>query len=1036
MKKFISQLLKGALLGLYVASPFAFTSAQADDTEVYFLDGALVNTPKPKIIIAIDFSSAGNGGKILDNFIAAMKAIANDPTVTETVDLGFAVMGNGPVIPIVYPAKPIVNEPPFEPTFEQVVSSINRDQLISGSTPTVQGMVEVSRYFLGRTPVYANFDDSTIPLTHPKAKLANGNYIGSTDPSCANAMIVIGTGQDNSTSWKDVDQIVPQSYCQGNECNGAHLTRYMRELNNTVTYAVDAGANGKNAARLDDWAFNGGTESAIDYDPSTDTTDCTQETGLCKIIKDIADEVAAQGSSFVQAGVTVSQQNRLNHDNHLYFAQFQADNIKRWPGNLKKYKVESGEIQDQDNTTAVDPNTGLFLEKRNEFGEIIGATSYWKKEIDGLLVKVPDGNQVEIGGAMEQLDSFLKTKPYTASDGTVYQEFDSYSRRLFTTDSTSKIVPFSDSYPAESDYAFNGTDIEFKQLKARTLGYNLRYTPTGDTEPVYDSTGLIIVGEEPKIAEVATPARLMGDPLHSVPKVVQYSSVTEANNVTLAYIGTNLGYLHAIDIDTGKELWSYLPYEMLKDMDTYLSNEPLGGDPTAHNYGLDGEIHIVHADTNGNLKVDDDETALLIVGMRRGGDKYFVLDISDPTKPELRFTIDSTKNGFNTLGQTWSMPTVTNIDWYDKQTETVITKTVMIFGGGYDEVVDGIFDKDKDGNYINSTINITKGKDVFIYDLNAQENQAPLLWQASSITDISLSSVPATVRAISLNNDSTVDHLYVADVNGKVFRFDLVPDELNGGFSVNHGVIFDANSGALNEREKRRFYYAPSVAFIPRPNGNSFVSVALGSGYRAHPLNIDIQDYFFMIRDTGVLKETKTFGKNSQAITISDLSDVTSRESPDRSVEIVAEQEVENGNPGWFIKLEGLVTGDNDHEGEKIISEARILFGKIVFTSYIPNYDLGGTVCSPVIGKGKLYGVNLIDGTTFFGNDRAAGLISDGIPPMFQLLYTSGGSSTSSDAAFIGLVGNEVIDDAFTEALTKGYDGVIRVNWRKKPDDE
>lgn len=35
MKKFISQLLKGALLGLYVASPFAFTSAQADDTEVY-----------------------------------------------------------------------------------------------------------------------------------------------------------------------------------------------------------------------------------------------------------------------------------------------------------------------------------------------------------------------------------------------------------------------------------------------------------------------------------------------------------------------------------------------------------------------------------------------------------------------------------------------------------------------------------------------------------------------------------------------------------------------------------------------------------------------------------------------------------------------------------------------------------------------------------------------------------------------------------------------------------------------------------------
>lgn len=166
---------------------------------------------------------------------------------------------------------------------------------------------------------------------------------------------------------------------------------------------------------------------------------------------------------------------------------------------------------------------------------------------------------------------------------------------------------------------------------------------------------------------------------------------------------------------------------------------------------------------------------------------------------------------------------------------------MVIFGGGYDTAVDQLFDHDGDGNkdhdltgtdFDGSEFNgtVSKGNDVFIYDINSKS----VLWKLSEALPTlhsQLSAVPANIRAISLNNDTTVDHLYVSDVDGQIFRLDIFEDETDG-FKITGGQIFDANYGVLTEKDKARFFYAPSVAFIPRPNGNSFVAVAVGTGYR------------------------------------------------------------------------------------------------------------------------------------------------------------------------------------------------------------
>ncbi len=1054
MKKFISQLLKGALLGLYVASPFAFTSAQADDTEVYFLDGNSLALPKPKIMIGLDYSSAMNGGGLLDQLKSALNTLANDPSVNEKVDLGLTLIGKGqgnagPEASVVYPT--IAFNAATSPTFQEVVDSLTLADTISGNTPTVQGMSEVARYFTGSVPKYDT------RATHARAIL-DGRYAGSNDPGCTNAMVVLSRGQINGNEWPgDVASLVPASYC-GGDCDDSDLVRYMREVLNVQTYAIDPGATGRNAANLDNWAREGGTQEAIDYN---ENVACEAEGGLCQILRDIIEQVAAQGTSFVQAGVTVSQQNRLNHDNHLYFAQFQADNIARWPGNLKKYKISGGNLVDAPGDLAVNPDTGLFNEVRDpDTNQITTSRSIWSTGADG--------NQVELGGAAAELDRFLVSTPDPYFPQ--YQVYQGWTRNLYT-DIDGSLSSVKDA-TTKSDFLMDAeTDEAYQDIKDRTLGYSRNDVAIELDTPLYDINGVLVADTQYVIQDVARSERLVGDPLHSVPKVVQYNDYDDAtDDKSVVFMGTNLGYLHAIDINDGGELWSYIPYDILGKMKNFLKDIPIDGNSFLHNYGLDGEIFIAHADSNGNTRVDladnpDTETvetaekALLFIGMRRGGNSYYVLDISTPNQPRYLFKIEGGSTGFETMGQTWSTPLVTNIE--DASQESGV-RTVVIFGGGYDTAVDQLFDHDDDGQIDHDLTGtafdgtafdgtVSRGNDVYIYDINSQS----ILWKLSDALPTlhsELSAVPANVRAISLNNDTTVDHLYVSDVDGQIFRLDIFEDDTNG-FTISGGKIFDANHGVINEEDKGRFFYAPSVAFIPRPNGNSFVAVAVGTGYRAHPLNTTIQDNFFMLRDTGVLQDTPTYDLVTfrSGETSGDLLDVTTLINPTNSPDIVAAQEpsdpAETGSKGWYIRMTGLQVATTnpdgtvttkDYQGEKVISEARILFGKIVFTSYVPTYDFGAVICSPVVGSGKLYGVNLIDGTSFFSDsDRTINLISDGIPPMFQLLYTSGANASGGDdAAFIGLVGNEVIDDAFTEALTKGYDGVIRVNWRKKPDDE
>ena len=111
-------------------------------------------------------------------------------------------------------------------------------------------------------------------------------------------------------------------------------------------------------------------------------------------------EINEESLSFAAPAVAVNTFNRTQNFNDLYLTTFKAAEQTRWPGNLKKYKLQGGIIVDQSLDPAVDPNEGFFYNT---------ARSFWSAE--------DDGHDVEKGGAASNLPDPSTRKVYTDISG-------------------------------------------------------------------------------------------------------------------------------------------------------------------------------------------------------------------------------------------------------------------------------------------------------------------------------------------------------------------------------------------------------------------------------------------------------------------------------------------------------------------------------------------------------------------------------------------------------------------------------------------
>jgi type IV pilus assembly protein PilY1 len=407
----------------------------------------------------------------------------------------------------------------------------------------------------------------------------------------------------------------------------------------------------------------------------------------------------------------------------------------------------------------------------------------------------------------------------------------------------------------------------------------------------------------------------LGDIYHSTPVLVSapflpspdptYATfrAARAGRTAVVIAGANDGMLHAFKEIDGEELWAFVPRDALGDL------HKLTATSGAH------EFYVDSSPVAADVKIGGVWKTILIFGERRGGAYYYALDITDTTAPLFLWSFTDAK-----IAETWSEPIIGKVKMNAATGST--ERYVAFFGGGYDTLN-----------------NNSRGKAVFAVDVATGQK----LWEyhnpgsASDDRQYMNYSIPGNPLAMDLNNDGYIDRLYIGDVGGQLWKFDLsAPATLTGG-----------TTGTVNNWTGKRFFrastdanppgsgeYFPTQAIYGTPNAamlDGKLWVYFGTGDRNHPNNASA-NRFYGIRDD------QTTMTNGAAWTESNLADATAG-APDLNVK-----------KGWYVPLAST---------EKVLA-APDIFNKIVyFTTFTPTTT---TVCGSGGGTAKLYAIQMATG--------------------------------------------------------------------------
>ena len=422
----------------------------------------------------------------------------------------------------------------------------------------------------------------------------------------------------------------------------------------------------------------------------------------------------------------------------------------------------------------------------------------------------------------------------------------------------------------------------------------------------------------------------LGDIFHSSPVLVSppflpssdqtYKDFksANANRTSVLIAGANDGMLHAfketngaIPAEDGQELWAFIPPDLLdnlKDLTAasgnhgfYVDSSPVAADICV-NFAADG---------SGNCATASDWKTIVVFGERRGGRNYIALDITDTTNPLYLWSFTDSK-----MGETWSEPAIGKVKMSGGG-----AKYVAFVGGGYD-----------------TPQNNNSGKAVFTIDL-ANGATAPKLWEYynnSSLDDRQYMnfSLPANPTAVDTDNNGYINSVYIGDVGGQLWKFDVSAEAtLSGGLVTNWtgkrlfaAAPSQANPPAAGEYyPAQAIYGAPALAFDTTGN----LWVYFGTGDRNHPNNTTAPNRFYGIKDNTTMA-------NGSNLTESNLLDVTSSGG--------------TVTQGWFFTL---------GSSEKVLAAADVFNNIVLFTTFTPTAAVS---CGTSGGIAKLYAVQMLTG--------------------------------------------------------------------------
>ena len=806
-------------------------------------------------------------------------------------------------------------------------------------TPLSETMMEAFRYYAGKR----EFLDS-----RPIAEAWNGsNYISPIDSECQSNNIVLltdgePTKDDNHTRAIEslvgncvgncLDEIA--GHIAGNDVSGRAGEQHI----NTYTVGFDLEND-----LLKNAAVKGGGEFYLANDAET----------LQDAFNAIVRKVMNTSTTFVAPGIAVNTFNRLNHLDALYYSVFEPGLKYNWPGNLKRYRLatytdQNGDLQayiaDVDGNAAVDNNSGFFKK---------GSKSWWSPSADGP--------QVDAGGAASQL-------PSVNSNRNVYTYYSGSPSKSLTN-------------PANSISVTNKANLTKAMFGDATMSDSVHETLINWTRGA-DAT------DEDRDGNTTESRNFIADPLHSKPLLMIYGGTEDNPDVTI-YFGDNQGFIHAIDGETGKSYFSFMPAELL-DNQMELANNL---ETNERIYGMDGSITSWQYDSDSNGQIDEGDHVYIYGGMRRGGSTYYALDVTDRSSPSVLFTIEGGTGDFAELGQSWSKPVKTRIQ---VGSNSKVIKDVLVFAGGYDDSQDDYTVRTPD----------SIGRAMYIVDATTGKR---LWWAgpsgsgADAVFPKMLYSMPASPKVLDTNGDGLADQMYIGDMGGQIWRFDI--NNGNRTSDLVDGAVIADLAGDTPE-SNRRFYHTPDLFGFDYGN-NRYLGLVIGSGWRADPLSVTTEDRIYMLRipDAAQAPDSdlnNTTDYDNYGWTEDNLYDATANllgQGTESQIDEAQKDFGDESRKGWYLRL--VDYNDGSYKGEKVLSASTTVNNQIFITTYEPTPVTSG--CVPLAGTSRLYHIWAKDGQPVLNYDKTVSnsdtkltkedrrvILKDPLPPDPQRMRVGG----------------------------------------------
>ena len=334
----------------------------------------------------------------------------------------------------------------------------------------------------------------------------------------------------------------------------------------------------------------------------------------------------------------------------------------------------------------------------------------------------------------------------------------------------------------------------------------------GENSPQFRQRSTIlgdIINSSPAL--VGTPAYIsyLADGIEKPDRGVGYKDYTtfrednkRSKRKEMLYVGGNDGMLHGFESDTGKEIFAFIPSTVIQNLNKLSGQNYKGGE---HRYFVDGSpiVRDVYFDNTLGWRT------VLIGTLRAGGKAMFALDVTDPDNIKLLWEFDSSND--IDLGYTFAQPEIVRLH---------TGQWAVLQGNGYNSTNDKAA--------------------LMVIDIKTGALLKKIVVPPVVEGNVTLPNGLSSVRAADNNGDGLADYAYAGDLQGNLWRFDLVPtttaadDPTSDPFNRNQN-IFNSNSFTPAQF---KLSYGNEPLFVARDAQGLRQPITIQPSLVRHPTNL------------------------------------------------------------------------------------------------------------------------------------------------------------------------------------------------------